>query len=172
MGNILFWALCIATFSCFLLCAVDLAFNKDFNMSENLSSGMTLLASLIILVLTCTLIPDGDTSLFQDSNGLVEGINNAAGEAIPFYKYLANSKDGIGLLEYYKNNYLKLAQQLLQTIFIASVIHAINKLLPSVIIAEKSITRSSCSYLSILSRWRLLWLYIPFSENYDCINNS
>ena len=137
MGNILFWALCIATFSCFLLCAVYLAFNKDFNMSENLSSGMTLLASLIILVLTCTLIPDGDTSLFQNSNGLVEGINNAAGEVIPFYKYLANSKDGIGLLEYYKNNYLEFAQELLQTIFMASVIPAINKLLPSVIIAEK-----------------------------------
>lgn len=136
MGTILFWALCIATFVSFLLCTVDLAFNKDFHMSENLSSGMTLLAALIFLIIVCTMIPNGSTQL-QNGSSLIEGINNAAEEAIPFYKYLSQANSGIGLLKFYSNDLLGFAQEFLQTVFMASVIPLIHKYLPSTITEEK-----------------------------------
>lgn len=142
MGTILFYALCVVAFSCFFLCAVDLAYNKNFNMSENLSSGLTLLVSLLVLIMVCPLVSGDAASINNTNSTLLNRLNDALSEAIPFYDYLATSQDGIGLLQMLSNNnennpnvqYQYFAQEFLQTVFMASVIPLVNHLLPSTIV--------------------------------------
>ena len=127
MGNILVWALSITALCALLYCAVDLGFNKSINIIENLSSGTTVLVLLFAVMLVSLAGPN--SGLYQEGSAFMQSLSRAAAEAIPFYQFLADAKNGVGLMQYYKGDFAGFLRELLQAVFLAVVIPVVVELI-------------------------------------------
>ena len=135
MATAWFYALVAGFVIMFLFCAVDVAFCKNFNVGENVTSVVVLIGAYMFLLMACAVT--GNTS----GEGLFGKINEALGECLPFYDFITNSGNYKNVLDYGRQFPREFAEEFVQTVFMATLVPLINKLFPTIIAEERLINR-------------------------------